>query len=135
MNSFREILSAYKGGWGVKYLPTDVFSFSLNRMRFLPADRGSWRQYYGNGTGTITANAGDYEITPATNALNYYEDAVNNSDNEFTTPRYLFKQAIVHELNGDYDKALDIFRIIKADYKKSKEAQGIEKYISRAETR
>ena len=75
------------------------------------------------------------EIEDLDNALNYYEEAVDNSSNEFTAPRYLFKQATVHELNSNYDDALEIYKTIKSDYKTSKEAQGIEKYISRAEHR
>jgi len=75
------------------------------------------------------------ELDDKDNALDYYEDAADNSDNEFTTPRYLFKQAMVHELNGDYINALELYNTIKDQYKTSYEANGIEKYISRAENR
>ncbi len=75
------------------------------------------------------------ELADSDNALSYYKDAANNSDNEFTTPRYLFKQAMIHETNADYAAALTIYNRIKADYKTSSEANGIEKYIARAENR
>jgi len=68
-------------------------------------------------------------------ALDSYEDAVDNSDNEFTKPIYMLKQAMIHELNGNYDDALDIYNDIKLNYKDSREAYGIERYISRAENR
>ncbi len=68
-------------------------------------------------------------------ALKYYKNAVNNSDNQFTSPRYLFKQAMIYESQQEYSKALKIYNLIKDEYKNSNEATGIEKYISRAENR
>ena len=68
-------------------------------------------------------------------ALKYYKNAVNNSDNQFTSPRYLFKQAMIYESQQEYSKALKIYNLIKDEYKNSNEANGIEKYISRAENR
>ena len=75
------------------------------------------------------------ELGDLDDALNYYEDAADNSDNELTHPMYLFKQAMIHEQNGDYEDALALYHLIKVDFKSSREANGIEKYISRAENR
>jgi len=75
------------------------------------------------------------ELEDADNALSYYEDAASYSDNEFTTPRYMLKQAMIHESNGDYADALALYKGIEADYKSSREGNGIEKYIARAENR
>ena len=75
------------------------------------------------------------ELGDLDEALNYYEDAADNSDNELTHPMYLFKQAMIHEQNGDYEDALTLYHLIKLDFKSSREANGIEKYISRAENR
>jgi tetratricopeptide (TPR) repeat protein len=72
------------------------------------------------------------ELGDLDEALNYYEDAADNSDNELTHPMYLFKQAMIHEQNED---ALTLYHLIKVDFKSSREANGIEKYISRAENR
>ena len=66
-------------------------------------------------------------------ALDAYADAVNNSANDFTAPRYMMKQAIIYTSNGDNNKALDLFKEIQSDYKTSREANGIEKYIARVE--
>ncbi|MBC8266650.1 MAG: tetratricopeptide repeat protein [Flavobacteriales bacterium] len=68
-------------------------------------------------------------------ALKYYEKAANNTDNDFTTPRYLLKQAFVLEMNEEYNGALNIYNQIKEDYSKSLIAQDIEKYIARASNR
>jgi tetratricopeptide (TPR) repeat protein len=73
------------------------------------------------------------ELSDTDNALSYYEDASSYSDNEFTTPRYMIKQAMIHESNGDFEDALDLYKEIEANYKTSREGNGIEKYISRAE--
>ena len=66
-------------------------------------------------------------------ALDAYADAVNNSANVFTSPRYMMKQAMIYTSNGDNNKALDLFKAIQSDYKTSREANGIEKYIARVE--
>jgi len=73
------------------------------------------------------------ELSDTDNALSYYEDASSYSDNEFTTPRYMIKQAMIHEANGDFEDALDLYKEIEENYKTSREGNGIEKYISRAE--
>ena len=75
------------------------------------------------------------ELEDTDNALSYYEDAASYTDNEFTTPRYMLKQAMIHESNGDYADALALYKGIEADYKTSREGNGIEKYIARAENR
>ena len=75
------------------------------------------------------------ELEDADNALSYYEDAASYTDNEFTTPRYMLKQAMIHESNGNYADALALYKGIEADYKSSREGNGIEKYIARAENR
>jgi len=66
-------------------------------------------------------------------ALDAYASAVSNSSNDFTAPRYMMKQALIYDANGDSDKALDLYKSIKNDYKTSREANGIEKYIAKVE--
>jgi len=73
------------------------------------------------------------ELSDTDNALSYYEDASSYSNNEFTTPRYMIKQAMIHESNGDFEDALELYKEIEENYKTSREGNGIEKYISRAE--
>jgi tetratricopeptide (TPR) repeat protein len=73
------------------------------------------------------------ELAETDNALSYYEDAAAKNVNEFTTPRYMLKQAMIHEENGDVADALALYKGIEADYKTSLEGNGIEKYIARAE--
>ena len=81
-------------------------------------------------TGDAYMELGDTE-----NAMDYYESAIENSSNEFTAPRYMMKLAMIYEKNGDYLDALEIYKSIKSDYRTSREATGIDKYISSAENR
>ena len=47
----------------------------------------------------------------------------------------MLKQAMIHEANGDVADALALYKGIEADYKTSREGNGIEKYIARARKR
>jgi len=75
------------------------------------------------------------ELEDNSSALKYYEKAADNASNDFTTPRYLMKQAIVLEMDEEYEDALEIYNQIKEDYSKSQIAQDIDKYIARASNR
>ena len=75
------------------------------------------------------------ELDELDEALDYYEDATQNSNNIFTAPRYMMKQAMIHEINKNYEDALELYQEIKSSYKESKEFQDIDKYISRIENR
>ena len=75
------------------------------------------------------------ELDDTKKALSYYKEAVSNSKNKFTTPRFMMKQAMIHEKNGNYGDALIIYKRIEVDYKSSLEGNGIEKYIARLENR
>ena len=52
------------------------------------------------------------ELDNKDDALRYFEKAAHNSKNEFTSPRYLMKQANILELNNEYNEALEIYNII-----------------------
>ena len=64
-------------------------------------------------------------------ALDYYLKAANKTKADFVTPIYLMKAGEVLENLKRYDKALEVYTEIKEKYPKSKEAQNIEKYITR----
>lgn len=80
-------------------------------------------------TGDAYLELGDTE-----NALKSYKDATS-SNNSFTSPKYLMKMAMVHEMNEDYSSSLEIYNKIKSDYIDSREAKTIEKFIARAKSR
>ena len=75
------------------------------------------------------------ELDDKEKALSYYKKAANNHNNEFTTPRFLMKQATVFEILDEYDKALALYNRINEEYRQSREGQNVAKYISRAKNR
>ena len=75
------------------------------------------------------------ELGNTAEALSYYNTAATEYINDFTTPYFMMKQANIHEGNGDYSSALDLYNSIKSDYPQSKQGQSIDKYISSASNR
>ena len=74
----------------------------------------------------------NFELGNMEEALDFYTDAATDYVNDFTTPYFMMKQAMLHETNNDYAKSLEIYKTIKSDYFSSREGQDIERYISRA---
>lgn len=67
-------------------------------------------------------------------ALGYYEQALNHSDNDFTTPKFLYKAGITALELGEQEKALSYFRRIKESYPDAQEAQTIDVFIGMAQS-
>jgi tetratricopeptide (TPR) repeat protein len=72
------------------------------------------------------------ELGKNSDASSYYMKAANFSKNEFTAPLFLYKAGQTYEMMGEYDKAIDVYQIIKDKYSKSNEARTVEKNIGRA---
>jgi len=66
-------------------------------------------------------------------AITYYMEAANLTDNEFTSPMFLLKAGEVNADMGNYDEAIKDYKRIQQNYSKSREAGNIEKYIAQAE--
>lgn len=75
------------------------------------------------------------ELNDNTNALDYYTQAAEIKVNDFTTPMFLMKAAWVHELNGNFDKALECYSKIRKEHFQSYEAQDVDKYIANAKAK
>ena len=63
-------------------------------------------------------------------AMDYYQKAIKESDNELTAPLYLGKAAQVAQEQKNYKQALEYLERIKADYPKSEEATAVEMRIA-----
>ena len=63
------------------------------------------------------------EIRDYDNAIYYFKKASNENPNEFFTPSYLLKLAIVYEETGDLESALDTYEEIIEEFKNSPEYQ------------
>lgn len=89
-----------------------------------------------NITGSLVFGAiGDanMELKNTDDAISFYEKAISEKPNNFTTPIMMMKLAIAHESKGEYKDAKDVYLKLKKDYPSSSEAAQIDKYIARAE--
>ena len=78
--------------------------------------------------GDAYVEIGDYD-----NAIYYFKKASNENPNEFFTPSYLLKLAIVYEETGDLESALDTYEEVIEEFKNSPEFQTSLKNKSRIE--
>ncbi|MGC1203784.1 MAG: tetratricopeptide repeat protein [Flavobacteriaceae bacterium] len=80
-------------------------------------------------------NIGDafVQLNQPKDALEYYEEAVNMRDNEYTTPMYLYKAGAIALDLGQADKALGYFKRIKEDYPNATEASTVDVFIGKAQ--
>lgn len=72
------------------------------------------------------------QLNQTEDALDFYEKAIAHSENEFTTPRFLYKAGVAALELDQKSKALGYFERIKADYPKSSEGVGIDALIGLA---
>lgn len=66
-------------------------------------------------------------------ALDYYEDAASLRDNNFTTPKFLFKAAMVSLELGKGSDAEKFLSRVKNEYPESAEASEVEVYLGQAQ--
>lgn len=81
-------------------------------------------------------NIGDAFVQLGQNedALRFYEKAVSEDTNDFTTPLYLQKAGITALELGQQEKALQYFTRIKEDYPQSAQGSGVDAFIGMAKT-
>lgn len=72
------------------------------------------------------------DINQFDDAYDFYMEAANLKDNNFSTPLFLFKAGNTAMDLENYSEALDAFEKIKSDYPTSDEAKNIDIYINKA---
>ena len=70
------------------------------------------------------------ELGQMDDAADYYKKAANATDNNFTTPLFLWKAGLALEAQGEANKAVSLYERIANDYPKSRQVAGIESVIS-----
>ena len=70
------------------------------------------------------------ELGQNEDALDFYLKAANATDNDFTTPLYLWKAGLVYESLEKASKAVALYERIAEDYPESRQAAGIETVIA-----
>ena len=136
---FMDIISEYGGTKsgnlaryyaGICYLNTGDFN---NAIKYLGEFKGKDQIVKPLATGAM----GDayLELDNAAEAAKCYEKAAKESKNSFTSPMFLMKAGLAYEMVENYAKALEMYKIIKADYPNSNEGFSIEKYIAYVEAK
>jgi len=64
-------------------------------------------------------------------ALECYQKAIDADDNTFTKPLYMSKAAFVYEIQGEYNKAIELYEEIKRKYPESSQSEDADKNIAR----
>ncbi|MDO7171786.1 tetratricopeptide repeat protein [Mariniflexile sp. AS56] len=80
-------------------------------------------------------NIGDAfaQLNQSEDALDYYEQAAELRNNEYTTPMYLYKAGVIALELGKADKALTYFNKIKEEFPNASEAGTIDVFIGKAQ--
>ena len=73
------------------------------------------------------------QLNQLNEGLEYYEKAFQHSDNDFTTPKFLFKAGVVAMDLKQNEKAIKYFQEIKDKYPTSEEGRTIDIYLGKAE--
>ena len=115
---------------GICYLNTGDFN---NAIKYLGEFKGKDMLVKPLATGAM----GDayLELDNAAEAAKCYEKAAKESENSFTSPMYLMRAGLTYEMVENYQKALEMYKIIKAEYPNSNEGFSIEKYIAYVEAK
>ena len=82
------------------------------------------------GTGDAYVQLKDYD-----KAATFFKKAADKASNKFLSPFYLKKLGLVYEEQKDYKSADETYKKIKSDYPESNEAQSMDAYIARVETK
>lgn len=134
---FLDIIENYKGTdaanisryyAGIAYMNTKNYREAINHLdKFKPKDEMLGPIAKGN-IGDAFVQLGQNE-----DALKYYKQAASINPNEFTSPKFLFKAALVSLDLNQPKEALTHLNKIKSDFPNSPEANQIDVYIGQAE--
>jgi tetratricopeptide (TPR) repeat protein len=78
--------------------------------------------------GDCQVELGDFK-----NAVSLYEKAAKRKPNEFTTPMFMMKAALIHEMKlNNFKEAEKLYKKIEMDYFEYFRTNNVEKYLERA---
>ena len=115
---------------GICYLNTGDFN---NAIKYLGEFKG--RDQIVKPLATAAMGDAYLELDNAADAAKCYEKAAKESKNSFTSPMFLMKAGLAYEMVENYEKALEMYKIIKSDFPSSNEGFSIEKYIAYVEAK
>lgn len=132
---FLDIISSYKGTKasnlaayysGIAYIRLGDYE---NAIKYLEKYKKKDKVLGATATGAL----GDawVELGEPDKGVRYYMDAAAYSDNEFLTPIFLMKAAMIYESQEDYGKAIEIYQRLIDDYPLTSEGTASEKHLAR----
>jgi tetratricopeptide (TPR) repeat protein len=83
---------------------------------------------------SATAAIGDayIELGDIESGIRHYNEAISiASENNFLAPVFLMKAGIAYEVNGNYDKALEIYERLRDEFSTTSEGGTAERHIAR----
>lgn len=111
---------------GISYLHMGSYDQAIDHLKdFNVDDQIIESQKYGS-LGNAYLEKGNND-----EAMDYYQKAIDADDNAFTRPLYMSKAAFVHELMGEYEKAMALYREINRQYPESTQSEEADKNIAR----
>ncbi|MGC1514497.1 MAG: tetratricopeptide repeat protein [Maribacter sp.] len=135
---FLDIIEEYNGtkaanlanyGAGMAYLNMNNYQEAISYLEDFSSDDAILGALAKGGLGDAFMQLGQ-----PSDALGYYEAALAHNDNEFTTPKFLYKAGITALEMGENDKALGFFQRIKDEYPTSTNANAISAFIGMAKS-
>lgn len=113
---------------GMAYLKKGEYETAIDHLESFSSDDLIFSTMAKGAIGDAYVELGETE-----KGADYFVDAANSKENEFTSPIYLMKAGIAFEAIGQFEKALEQYKKIKKDFPRSQESREIGKYISRTE--
>jgi tetratricopeptide (TPR) repeat protein len=71
------------------------------------------------------------ELNQPEKAAEYYLEAADASDNDFTAPMYLYRAGMTYEMLGRYEDAYDAYNRVFQEYYRSNEGRSVERNMAR----
>ena len=112
---------------GMAYLNLKNYQEAINHLEDFSTDNVTLGALAKGGIGDAFM-----QLNQTEDALDYYEKAIAQGDNDFTTPRYLYKAGVAALELGKKDKALKYFERVKNEFSTSIEATTIDAFIGKA---
>lgn len=112
---------------GISYLRQSKFNEAIEHLEKFDGDDQVLAPIALGAIGDAYSELGDND-----KAIEFYVKASEHSDNNFTTPIYLFKAGFIAEQAGRTEEAVRHFTRLKEDFAETNEGREAEKYLARA---
>jgi tetratricopeptide (TPR) repeat protein len=111
---------------GISYLKTGQYQQSIEYLEDFKVNDKILEPEKLGAIGDAYMEMGDIE-----EALDYYNQAIKEDENQFTTPLYMSKAAFAYERMEKYDEAIELYESIKLEYPNSTQSEEADKSIAR----